>query len=159
MVDDGTPGRWVPVFVPAELAPDVLRRVATLLQAGGTAVGPSEWSDATADDMAAFFVEVSALEWRLVVELARREVPTTVTELADALGVAMGAVAGAMGPVNKRAKREGWAPPIQPRRFTPPDGSMSRRGLVLAAGLRAWINAQPDRLGPGTGLDMRGGRR
>ncbi|HZC73354.1 MAG TPA: hypothetical protein VE442_21845 [Jatrophihabitans sp.] len=145
MIEDGASLHWVPVYVPAALAPEVLRSVASFLEAGGaTAAGPSAWADAAADDIAVFFREVSPLEWRLISELARREVPTAVAELAKALGVEMGAVAGAIGPVNKRAKREGWTPPIQPRRFTPSGTSTSRRGLVLAAGLRTWINAHAD---------------
>jgi hypothetical protein len=151
--------QWVPVFVPAELAPDVLRNVASFLEAGETAAGPSAWADATADDIAVFFRGVSPLEWRLVSELARREVPTPVAELAEVLGVEMGAVAGAMGPVNKRAKREGWTPAIQPRRFTPPESSTSRRGLVLAPGLRAWIGRQSDGPTSDVGPQTTGGAR
>lgn len=150
MIEESASRRWVPIYVPAELASDVLRQVATFLEAGEVAAGPSQWADASADDVAAFFGGVTPLEWRLVVELARRDGPTTVAELADALGVEMGAVAGAMGPVNKRARREGWAPPIEPRRFTPAGESSSRRGLVLAAGLRAWMRTQPERV-PGDG--------
>src|ERR671931_534487 len=63
MIDDSAPTGWVPVYVPAELAPEVLRRVASFVELGGAATaGPSPWADATADDIAVFFRDVSPLE-------------------------------------------------------------------------------------------------
>jgi hypothetical protein len=144
VVDDQSGAPWIPVYVPVEMAADVLHSVASFVEGTGPTIGRSDWSEATADDLVAFLGGLQPLEWRLIRELADREVPTSVAELADALDVEMSAVAGAMGPVNKRAKREGWAPPIEPRRFTPPGNSVSRRGLLLAAGVRAWVKAHPD---------------
>lgn len=156
MINEPPPSSgWVPLWVPAELAPDVLRSVASFLEPGRSGTGPSDWSVATSDDIAEFLQGVEPLEWRLISELARHEGPSTVAGLAEALRVEMGAVAGAMGPVNKRAKRRGWAPPIEPRRFTPPGESASRRGLVLTSVLREWINSrgdgQPSLIRPTTG--------
>jgi len=140
-MDVGTPTGWVPVFVPAEMAPEVLERVAAFVKAGTATGGPSEWSDAANEDLAVFFRETPGIEWALVAELARHERPVSVADLASALGVEVGSVAGAIGPINKRAKREGWMPPIQPVRFFPEGSRTSKRGLVLAERVRAWVRA------------------
>lgn len=138
-MDTGGTGGWVPVFVPAELAPDVLQRVAAYVQAGATPGGPSEWADATGEDLEVFFRDIPDIEWRLVAELANHTRPAPVAELARALRVEVGTVAGAIGPINKRAKREGWAPPIQPMRYFPEGSRSSKRGLMLAEEIRSWI--------------------
>jgi hypothetical protein len=128
----------VPVFVPAEMAADVMRRVADHLQSGAATTGVSDWADATAQDKEVFFRDLPDIEWQLVQELARYDRPVPVAEVAEALGVEVGDVAGAMGPINKRAKREGWVAPIRPGRFTPEGTRSSKRGLLLHEGLRAW---------------------
>lgn len=130
---------WVPVFVPAELAPEVLRMVAATLESGGAEGGPSDWADATSEDMEVFFRDAPSLEWRLVTDLAVRDRPVPVADLARALGVEVGAVAGAIGPINKRAKREGWVAPVRPARFVPEGSTSPKRGLVLAEELRSWV--------------------
>lgn len=137
---------WVPVFVPAQMAPEVLRSVAVFVESGSVNVRLSDWADATDEDMAVFFRQTVGLEWRLVAELARRERPAPVTELAQALGVEVGAVAGAIGPINKRAKREGWAAPIQPTKVVPHEGRAAKRGLVLAEQARPWVRARDQQL-------------
>jgi hypothetical protein len=145
--DDGVASSgsgWVPVFVPADMAPDVLRSVAAYLQSGAAPTGPSEWTDATDEDREAFFGDMAGIEWQLVAALAGQERPVPVSDLAAVLGVGVGAVAGAIGPINKRAKRQGWVAPIRPTRFVPEGSRSSKRGLLLDPALRAWVLARGD---------------
>ncbi|MGH9245887.1 MAG: hypothetical protein ACRD29_16520 [Acidimicrobiales bacterium] len=134
----------MPVFVPAPMAPEILRQVAASLESGGGVAdaGRSDWSDATDQDRAVFFRDVPSVEWRLVAELARHDRPVPVADLADALGAQVGDVAGAIGPINKRAKREGWVAPVQPTRFIPEGSRSSKRGLLLHEDLRSWVLAR-----------------
>jgi hypothetical protein len=138
----GSLAGWVPVFVPAEIAPEVLQRVAEFVQTDGSPGSPSDWSNATSEDLDVFFREIPDIEWRLVTQLAEYDRPAAVPEVAQSLGVEVGAVAGAIGPINKRAKREGWAPPIQPARFIPEGSRSSRRGLLLPAEIRSWVRSR-----------------
>jgi hypothetical protein len=133
---------WVPVFVPAELAPDVLRRVAEFVRSGSPVGSPSDWADATTEDLEGFFQDIPDIEWRLITELSQRDRPAPVAELAEVLDVEVGAVAGAIGPINKRAKRQSWGPPIQPTRYFPEGSRTAKRGLLLADAIKSWIRSR-----------------
>ncbi|MDP1821532.1 MAG: hypothetical protein Q8K58_16775 [Acidimicrobiales bacterium] len=132
---------WVPVMLPPGLAPEVLRRVAAYLEEAQSD-DPRGWGDATSADKLAFFKEAQDLEWRLVAELAcHDDKPVPPVDLAERLNVDPGQVAGAVGPLNKRAKKRGWVSPVRPFKFVqvgPGGGSV--KGLVLDQELKVWVN-------------------
>ncbi len=139
----GMPKGWVPMIVPTELAPRVLRDVADWI-AEDSDTGPRDWADATAADKRAFFADSTRNEWRLVTELARHDKPVTSADLAEALGVEVADIAGAVGPLKKRAKRNRWVAPVRSTRFWEGPGKKSRRGLVLHDELKSWVTAGAD---------------
>ena len=62
--------------------------------------------------------------------LAREALPVPTPVVAECLGVEVDDVAGAVGPLNKRAKKHGWVSPVRTiRHFTAGKGAV--RGLVL----------------------------
>src|SRR5206468_2040491 len=106
------PADWVPVLAPPALAARFLREVAAHLDLGVGTEGPRDWDHASDAERRAFFRDATAEQWDLVVHLSDSPLPIPTIELARMLGNDVADVAGVVGPLNKRAKREGWVSPV-----------------------------------------------
>jgi hypothetical protein len=136
---------WVPVLAPPSLAARFLREVATWVELEDGNGGPRDWGDASDSELAAFFGEASVAQWELLKRLSAGASPMPAADLAEALGVAVTAVAGLVGPLNKRARRLDWVPPLTPQSFS--RGARADRGLLLHPALRSWVAGQADAQG------------
>jgi hypothetical protein len=139
---------WVPAMLPPALAPEVLRKVAAFVE-DDQSDDPRDWGDASSADKKAFFKDAMALEWRVVEVLADHERPVPPADLAERLDIDTNQVAGAVGPLNKRAKKRGWVSPVRPLRFVQVGaGGGSIKGLVLHDELKAWVKERASDMTP-----------
>jgi len=128
---------WVPIWVPRSKAARILREVARDLERDDDD-GLRDWDSTSEAERRLFFKNLTAIQWRLLVRLAMSEGPTPAAELADALSIQVSDVAGIVGPLNKRAKRERWPSPVRSQ------GPGEEKGLSLDPALTEWVNDRED---------------
>ncbi len=139
---------WVPLMAPPALAPGFLHTVAAYVE-DAQSDDPRDWGDASSADKKAFFKDAMDLEWQVVAVLAHHDKPVPAGDLAETLKVEPDQVAGAVGPLNKRAKKRGWVSPVRPMRFVQVGaGGGSIKGLVLHDELKVWVKEKLSNMTP-----------
>ena len=149
-----TTWEWVPVMVPASMAPQVLRDVAAFVLADHeAATGPRDWGAATDDDRTRVLIGDKPVEWQMLVHLSRASEPLPASQLAERVGVEVDDIAGLVGPLNKRARRAGWVSPIQTRTMF-----RAGKGLMLHEALGWWVLSRDNDLDRAEAAEQAGGR-
>jgi hypothetical protein len=128
---------WVPVMAPPELAARFLREVADYLASGAGDDQFRLWEDATGTDVRAFLETLTETQYRLFVSLAMAKTPMSAAAHAERLKVSVDAIAGYVGPINKRAKKMAWAAPVRSHGFW--NGKRMERVLMLDERLAGWV--------------------
>ena len=98
------------MLVPRALASNVYRQMAEYLDDLDKPV-LRDWATATRQDVWSFRAR-SPQEQQGVMDMLV-DGPMHLSDMAVALGVTVQALAGYIGPLNKRAKKGGWAPPVR----------------------------------------------
>lgn len=130
---------WVPVLAPPELAVRFLREVAEHVARGAndSAADARLWADATGSDIASFVKLGNDDQGRLLRSLAFVNRPASTATHAERIGVTVDAIAGYVGPINKRARKLGWTSPITSCNFF--TGTKTEKVLVLDDRFALWI--------------------
>ena len=133
---------WVPMMAPPQLAPRFLKEIAEYVGRTDAEADPRLWEDATGNDIGEFLKDMNGDQYKVLRCLAFSSVPRSTSEHAERLHMAVGHVAGCVGPINKRAKKLGWISPVRSNPYW--NGRSSSKVLQLDSHVALFIREHDD---------------